>query len=153
MCVQEHRQLHPAKFGKWSRLGFRLAFSPARPTTGNTGPKDTKHLSGGVAILVRKDIEIYRPTRLQMHGTNWAAVMIKGQEGAVITIITTYFRHGWDAHDAETMAQVRLFTQRIQTHIIWVGDWNRKPGDLLDCLLYTSPSPRDGLLSRMPSSA
>ena len=26
--------------------------------------------------------------------------------------------------------------------------WNKK-----DCLLYTSPSPRDGLLSRMPSSA
>ena len=24
---------------------------------------------------------------------------------------------------------------------------------LVDCLLYTSPSPRDGLLSRMPSSA
>ena len=26
-------------------------------------------------------------------------------------------------------------------------------GDLGVCLLYTSPSPRDGLLSRMPSSA
>ena len=26
-------------------------------------------------------------------------------------------------------------------------------GTLLPCLLYTSPSPRDGLLSRMPSSA
>ena len=25
--------------------------------------------------------------------------------------------------------------------------------DLFACLLYTSPSPRDGLLSRMPSSA
>ena len=25
--------------------------------------------------------------------------------------------------------------------------------DYQDCLLYTSPSPRDGLLSRMPSSA
>ena len=25
--------------------------------------------------------------------------------------------------------------------------------DVKDCLLYTSPSPRDGLLSRMPSSA
>ena len=25
--------------------------------------------------------------------------------------------------------------------------------NLKDCLLYTSPSPRDGLLSRMPSSA
>ena len=27
------------------------------------------------------------------------------------------------------------------------------PDQLDDCLLYTSPSPRDGLLSRMPSSA
>ena len=26
-------------------------------------------------------------------------------------------------------------------------------GNYVDCLLYTSPSPRDGLLSRMPSSA
>ena len=26
-------------------------------------------------------------------------------------------------------------------------------GELMICLLYTSPSPRDGLLSRMPSSA
>ena len=26
-------------------------------------------------------------------------------------------------------------------------------GELYPCLLYTSPSPRDGLLSRMPSSA
>ena len=28
-----------------------------------------------------------------------------------------------------------------------------KPLSLKNCLLYTSPSPRDGLLSRMPSSA
>ena len=26
-------------------------------------------------------------------------------------------------------------------------------GQIRNCLLYTSPSPRDGLLSRMPSSA
>ena len=34
---------------------------------------------------------------------------------------------------------------------------NFKPEEIVDnynsCLLYTSPSPRDGLLSRMPSSA
>ena len=29
----------------------------------------------------------------------------------------------------------------------------KKIGILYTCLLYTSPSPRDGLLSRMPSSA
>ena len=33
---------------------------------------------------------------------------------------------------------------------IWVFD--NEPRNR-DCLLYTSPSPRDGLLSRMPSSA
>ena len=32
--------------------------------------------------------------------------------------------------------------------------WNKILGHHLKvCLLYTSPSPRDGLLSRMPSSA
>ena len=35
-----------------------------------------------------------------------------------------------------------------------VGDlMGRKRAYVLGCLLYTSPSPRDGLLSRMPSSA
>ena len=35
------------------------------------------------------------------------------------------------------------------------GDGSRKrfPVRITGCLLYTSPSPRDGLLSRMPSSA
>ena len=34
------------------------------------------------------------------------------------------------------------------------GDLRRQEGMALKrCLLYTSPSPRDGLLSRMPSSA
>ena len=32
-------------------------------------------------------------------------------------------------------------------------DLNVKPGTIMGCLLYTSPSPRDGLLYRMPSSA
>ena len=32
-------------------------------------------------------------------------------------------------------------------------DYLDQLNDYLTCLLYTSPSPRDGLLSRMPSSA
>ena len=32
-------------------------------------------------------------------------------------------------------------------------DYEYTRGNLYSCLLYTSPSPRDGLLSRMPSSA
>ena len=33
------------------------------------------------------------------------------------------------------------------------GLFKSSTGDVYSCLLYTSPSPRDGLLSRMPSSA
>ena len=33
------------------------------------------------------------------------------------------------------------------------GNFSYTPNEYTDCLLYTSPSPRDGLLSRMPSSA
>ena len=34
-----------------------------------------------------------------------------------------------------------------------MGSWYPAVPPLCRCLLYTSPSPRDGLLSRMPSSA
>ena len=38
-------------------------------------------------------------------------------------------------------------------HIFKEGFWTFFLGWQYVCLLYTSPSPRDGLLSRMPSSA
>ena len=44
-------------------------------------------------------------------------------------------------------AQLAWSTPGVKETIIVSG------GDYVDCLLYTSPSPRDGLLSRMPSSA
>ena len=34
-----------------------------------------------------------------------------------------------------------------------VSYWTELKEKYMNCLLYTSPSPRDGLLSRMPSSA
>ena len=38
-------------------------------------------------------------------------------------------------------------------YMIYIEDGNIFPFIFCGCLLYTSPSPRDGLLSRMPSSA
>ena len=46
--------------------------------------------------------------------------------------------------------QMNLFGKQAGADVIYVEC--RKPKQL-PCLLYTSPSPRDGLLSRMPSSA
>ena len=53
-----------------------------------------------------------------------------------------YFRVRLDKptdHECLCRASGKLITRKIQL--------------LVGCLLYTSPSPRDGLLSRMPSSA
>ena len=59
--------------------------------------------------------------------------------------------NNWDVSNVTNMAgvfyQARDFNQPI-------GNWNTSNvTDMSFCLLYTSPSPRDGLLSRMPSSA
>ena len=50
---------------------------------------------------------------------------------------------------------IKLKKNGFKGSITLIGDekvipYQRPP---LSCLLYTSPSPRDGLLSRMPSSA
>ena len=45
----------------------------------------------------------------------------------------------------------QLITKRVPQTI--EGQITNRIGSIESCLLYTSPSPRDGLLSRMPSSA
>ena len=46
-------------------------------------------------------------------------------------------------------------TNKVGGHISenFLKHQHQEPMYSLDCLLYTSPSPRDGLLSRMPTSA
>ena len=49
----------------------------------------------------------------------------------------------WDSYDLVVIRSTWDYAQRRPEFL----EWARR------CLLYTSPSPRDGLLSRMPSSA
>ena len=49
----------------------------------------------------------------------------------------------WLPHDFKIVALTNLDEFVVAIRDMWVRG----------CLLYTSPSPRDGLLSRMPSSA
>ena len=72
------------------------------------------------------------------------------------------------SYGSEVMAKVKVFKNsskvKVKGHKVKNFVPNRKvlsegiymcnvKGLALTCLLYTSPSPRDGLLSRMPSSA
>ena len=64
-----------------------------------------------------------------------------GQDGNTITNVTT-------AATGDQMDPSTVGDDLEEAVIVGV-----QAADLVTCLLYTSPSPRDGLLSRMPSSA
>ena len=55
---------------------------------------------------------------------------------------------GWETFKTKAEAQERKIT--VEKELL---DGTFLVPDTMTCLLYTSPSPRDGLLSRMPSSA
>ena len=63
---------------------------------------------------------------------------------AVIPIIGEFLKYG---------SQCTYGANEIVPAIYKAGELKNIVALVLDCLLYTSPSPRDGLLSRMPSSA
>ena len=65
--------------------------------------------------------------------------------------------HGWTAQVREWATwygngfQGGVFVSPKKSEVVVAFSGTK--GGPLTCLLYTSPSPRDGLLSRMPSSA
>ena len=64
-------------------------------------------------------------------------------------IENAYFSSSHDGDIKKVLKEIKSdanFAEMKQTHSSEVKIIN-------NCLLYTSPSPRDGLLSRMPSSA
>ena len=66
-----------------------------------------------------------------------------------------------EVNATETAEQIIYNTGSFNVHVVSAEDFENDLGDAYFeedgsytiCLLYTSPSPRDGLLSRMPSSA
>ena len=54
--------------------------------------------------------------------------------------------------DKRNVKVMGLSVDPVDDHVKWIDDITDVCG-MKPCLLYTSPSPRDGLLSRMPSSA
>ena len=68
-------------------------------------------------------------------------------------------RIGLVTNDFEAVAHLHLKAAGIHKYFDFIAGYDSgfgikpDPGPLLACLLYTSPSPRDRSLSRMPSSA
>ena len=72
------------------------------------------------------------------------------QNGEVVWNLNNAEIGGDEVYFSYSVPSVNVLSHRSITSI--EGDYNIS-GIFYTCLLYTSPSPRDGLLSRMPSSA
>ena len=86
------------------------------------------------------DVEFERPEITELFGNNWKgkADIVNHSEKLVIDLKTTaeLDKFHWSAKKYNYDSQAYIYRELFGY-----------------CLLYTSPSPRDGLLSRMPSSA
>ena len=78
--------------------------------------------------------------RLDSNGFDLASGLDFKKNGAALNSLTT---------GAQTIQGVKTFPDKP----VFVNGIQSDDFTTLGCLLYTSPSPRDGLLSRMPSSA
>ena len=76
---------------------------------------------------------------------------LEEKEGKILTLKKQYSSNLVDLervdHDIEEATRLRKFMIHLDKTLSLIKREAR------GCLLYTSPSPRDGLLSRMPSSA
>ena len=73
-----------------------------------------------------------------------------------VLVLLAFWAIAWLAVPPIAKSQLQKIASEKLGRQVTVGKIDFKPWTLeltLDCLLYTSPSPRDGLLSRMPSSA
>ena len=71
-----------------------------------------------------------------------------------LVIIVSQFLINWIFADNSMAIDIAFWLMEKNYKTLWKGIqiWIAV-GNLLTCLLYTSPSPRDATLSRMPSSA
>ena len=77
-------------------------------------------------------------------------IMSRGGKKYVLVLVDDYSRFTWTlflASKDETFEKFLAFIKKTEKRV------GHSLVCLRSCLLYTSPSPRDGLLSRMPSSA
>eukprot|EP00973_Karenia_brevis_P052810 7340782-Karenia_brevis.AAC.1 len=63
------------------------------------------HTTGGVAILYRKTLDIYKPKGLKLRGHNWASLIVKLQRGYKLNLVTSYTQHGEDAGVTQTVLE------------------------------------------------
>ena len=89
----------------------------------------------------------------EFENTSVAKIDINGTTVAVFKVDEDYYAiQNMCSHSEADLADGEVYDCKVECPLHG-AEFDLKTGEALTCLLYTSPSPRDGLLSRMPSSA
>src|SRR5680860_823168 len=127
-----------------------LSFAPASPVSAQTPPMAPAPIPSPPTFQSKSYIMIDFDS-----GAVLAAYQAdeRVEPASITKIMTTYLvyealRQGQISLDDEVLISEKAWRMGGSKMFVEVGD----RVELKACLLYTSPSPRDGLLSRMPSS-
>ena len=117
--------------------------------------------SGGVWISTPAEYIFAQPTTIT--GSIGVAIAVPTFENTMDEIgidfdgVVTTKNAGWDLNQAmppEIKAAIQDDTVKVYNRFVsLVAESRDESEEYIRCLLYTSPSPRDATLSRMPSSA
>ena len=73
---------------------------------------------------------MYKPIGVPQKGYNWTSAHIRIAKGGILTILTSYIRHGEDHLNHTTLQQIHHATSLLNSPVIWVGDFNRPPQEM-----------------------
>ena len=134
-----------------------LAVDSASPTAANSAIASASGVTSGSISFNVTDAQLaktgYTYTIIGPTGSSYANLTAALASNALYDNTT----NGSATTDSSAQAFRVLYKANVQSAQITVQEGSPISGgaalDAITCLLYTSPSPRDGLLSRMPSSA
>ena len=119
-------------------------------------------LDPGKSYFLQSDIDEFNQQAFQLHkqlrkgdihfATNAYTILLERMEDR-LDFTEALLEKGFDTSIDETFTWDRSEIEWPNNQAEWDEIWRKRIKNEYICLLYTSPSPRDGLLTRMPSSA
>ena len=116
------------------------------------GKSTVLRLLAGLQLPTSGQLRLFGESQdyLRLDQTNPPDVRLVFQNPALLASLTVDENVGFLLREKGNLTSQEI-RERVETCLEAVGLYD--VAHLYPCLLYTSPSPRDGLLSRMPSSA
>ena len=149
--------------GKATQLGYKYGLSPliankykigvaqlGAKAIDNTVMRGAKLVLGNklIAPLTRAGSETLQNAGKFTVNKLVAPLLISGMSGKVVRQLPPFEQ--WRLQSVTSPNKVKRNLKRVDNILSWFRSYGKQPKD---CLLYTSPSPRDRTRSRMPSSA